>query len=84
MITGDIKETAQSIGQQIGFFSVENNENSFTGVEYEHLSPEKQQEVLLKCLKSKEGLVFSRTEPRHKKILVKELSNMVLSYIVTK
>jgi len=79
MITGDIKETAQSIGNEIGILTPsEFSTSSFTGVEFEHLSANKQQEVLTRCLDSNGGLIFSRTEPRHKKILVKELSSLVI------
>jgi Ca2+-transporting ATPase len=77
MITGDIKETAQAIGKEIGIINAsEINGSSFTGVEFEHLSEDKQQEILNKCLSQNGGLIFSRTEPRHKKILVKELSSL--------
>jgi len=81
MITGDIKETAQSIGNEIGILSPEEfTGSSYTGVEFEHLSATKQQELLQKCIDSNGGLIFSRTEPRHKKILVKELSSLVTSF----
>jgi len=77
MITGDIKETAQSIGNEIGILTPEEfTGSSYTGVEFEHLSATKQQELLQKCIDSNGGLIFSRTEPRHKKILVKELSSL--------
>lgn len=78
MITGDIKETAQAIGKEIGIIHANEVEgNSFTGAEFEQFSEDKQQEILNKCLRTNGGLIFSRTEPRHKKILVKELSSLV-------
>jgi len=77
MITGDIKETAQAIGKEIGILNAsEIAGSSYTGSEFEHFSEDKQQELLNKCLAQSGGLIFSRTEPRHKKILVKELSSL--------
>jgi len=85
MITGDIKETAQAIGKEIGIINAsEVNGSSYTGVEFEHLSEDKQQEILNRCLSHNGGLIFSRTEPRHKKILVKELSSLVSDFSETK
>jgi len=82
MITGDIKETAQAIGKEIGILNAsEIAGSSYTGSEFEHFSEDKQQELLNKCLAQSGGLIFSRTEPRHKKILVKELSSLVILFL---
>jgi Ca2+-transporting ATPase len=77
MITGDIKETAQAIGKEIGIVSEsELVYSSFTGQEFEQFSPQKQKEILTNALEKNGGLLFSRAEPKHKKILVKELANL--------
>lgn len=78
MITGDIKETAQSIGKQINIVSEgEIAYSSFTGAEFEAMGPQKQQEILSRCIRENGGLLFSRAEPKHKQILVKQLSDLV-------
>jgi len=83
MITGDIKETAQAIAREVGIISDEDlSEVSFTGAEFEALSRSRQQEILTKCFREQTGLIFSRAEPRHKKILVKELSDLVRRFVI--
>jgi Ca2+-transporting ATPase len=73
VITGDNKLTAESICRKIGVFSEDEDlsEKSFTGAQFFALSQEKQIEFLMK--KCNRGLVFSRTEPKHKQQLVKML-----------
>jgi P-type Ca2+ transporter type 2C len=66
MITGDVKETAESIATQIGIIQPNEKNNSFTGKDFFKL-PAKEQ---LKILSTGQGLVFSRTEPAHKRLLV--------------
>jgi P-type Ca2+ transporter type 2C len=81
MITGDIKETAQSIGKDIGI--VTENEvaySSFTGSEFEAKKIEEQRQILSRCVENTSGLLFSRAEPRHKKLLVQELTNLVRAF----
>nr|CCA24190.1 hypothetical protein SELMODRAFT_102055 [Albugo laibachii Nc14] len=72
VITGDNKLTAESICRKIGIFT--NDEDlstkSFTGGEFFALSLEKQVQYLMQ---GSGGLVFSRTEPKHKQKLVKML-----------
>lgn len=78
MITGDIKETAQAIGKEIGILKEEEfATRSFTGAEFDALSKEKQTEILASALSHNSGLIFARTEPRHKRDLVKSLSALV-------
>jgi len=80
MITGDNKTTAEAISQKLGILaqSGSHSENSFTGQEFEALSDEKRVEVLKKIMDRKdiEGAVFSRTEPRHKQLIVKILKSL--------
>eukprot|EP00331_Platyophrya_macrostoma_P007514 CAMPEP_0176423202 /NCGR_PEP_ID=MMETSP0127-20121128/10150_1 /TAXON_ID=938130 /ORGANISM="Platyophrya macrostoma, Strain WH" /LENGTH=1036 /DNA_ID=CAMNT_0017804121 /DNA_START=15 /DNA_END=3125 /DNA_ORIENTATION=- len=77
MITGDIKETAQAIGKDIGILTEsEFATKSFTGAEFDKLSEEKQKQILSDAISSVSGLIFARTEPRHKRALVKLLSGL--------
>jgi Ca2+-transporting ATPase len=77
MITGDIKETAQTIGKEIGIVRERDIPTcSFTGVEFEALKESEQDRILQNCIDTHGGLLFSRAEPKHKKILVKKLSGM--------
>lgn len=73
VITGDNKLTAESIARKIGVFTdtEDVSHKSFTGAEFFSLPQEKQVEYLMK--KSGNGMVFSRTEPKHKQQLVKML-----------
>jgi Ca2+-transporting ATPase len=73
MITGDNKLTAESIARKIGIFTDSEDvaHKSFTGAEFFAL-PEATQVAYLMD-KSGNGMVFSRTEPKHKQLLVKML-----------
>ncbi|TMW59623.1 hypothetical protein Poli38472_004692 [Pythium oligandrum] len=73
VITGDNKLTAESICRKIGVFTDDENvsQKSFTGAEFFALSKDKQIEYLMN--KEGNGMVFSRTEPKHKQQLVKML-----------
>lgn len=73
VITGDNKLTAESIARKIGVFTdtEDVSHKSFTGAEFFALSEAKQLEFLMN--KSGNGMVFSRTEPKHKQMLVKML-----------
>lgn len=81
MITGDIKETAESIGKSIGIVNEKMIEKrSFTGNEFfEKLGPEQQNKALEDFLTSPGGMIFARTEPKHKRQLVQLLSKKVLN-----
>lgn len=84
MITGDIKETAESVGKSIGIFNGDEikADKSFTGMEFESLSQEKQNSIIQNFLLRPNGMIFSRTEPKHKRQLVQLLSKHVnLQYI---
>eukprot|EP00827_Trimyema_finlayi_P005490 TRINITY_DN585_c0_g1_i3.p1 TRINITY_DN585_c0_g1~~TRINITY_DN585_c0_g1_i3.p1 ORF type:complete len:1064 (+),score=436.88 TRINITY_DN585_c0_g1_i3:64-3192(+) len=72
MITGDIKETAESISQEIGIIGKnEVAERSFTGLQFENMKDSEKREVIKRVIAHPSGLTFSRTEPRHKLELVK-------------
>ncbi|CAK0818749.1 unnamed protein product [Prorocentrum cordatum] len=80
MITGDNKDTAEAISRNLGILSSGGSHEgcSFTGKEFEDL-PEKEKEALLSRIVAKrgtEGAVFSRTEPRHKQMIVKILKQL--------
>jgi P-type Ca2+ transporter type 2C len=72
MITGDSKETAVSIAKELQIIDSDGPTISFTGTEFEALTPEKKREAL----SGTGGKVFSRVEPRHKRELVKILIDM--------
>jgi Ca2+-transporting ATPase len=73
MITGDNQVTAEAIAQKVGIVDGDCTGRSFTGKEIEAMTEEQRQD-LLKNLKG--GGVFSRTEPKHKQIIVKSLKNI--------
>ena len=76
MITGDVKETANSIANDIGIIEASGvNTRSLTGHEFESLSEKAKLEVLQKVIDTPSGLVFSRTDPRHKRALVQHLGS---------
>jgi Ca2+-transporting ATPase len=79
MITGDNKITAEAISQNLGILKGgDHHENSFTGKEFEDLSDDRKVEVLkgIMAKNASEGAVFSRTEPRHKQMIVKILRSL--------
>ncbi len=75
MITGDAKETAVAIARQLNIISPSQSVESscFTGAEFEKMSEAERNRVL----DGKQGKVFCRVEPRHKRELVKVLINKV-------
>lgn len=73
MITGDSKITAQRIAADCGILEGKPEGFSFTGAEFEKMTKEQK----LKALNNKHGMVFSRVEPRHKREIVKVLTELV-------
>jgi len=80
MITGDNKLTAEAIATRLGILSGHANlkTKSFTGREFESLSPQQQFDVMRRIMleKNTEGAVFARTEPKHKQQIVKILKSL--------
>lgn len=75
MITGDAKETAVAVAKQLGIITDEKSAAAacFTGNEFEKMSLAQKKQIL----KGKHGKVFSRVEPKHKREIVKHLTDMV-------
>jgi Ca2+-transporting ATPase len=72
MITGDSKETAQAIAEEINIIHKGQLNCVFTGEEFEAMNEAQRK----KALSGDSGKVFARVEPRHKKDLVKCLIEM--------
>ena len=71
IITGDNKLTAEAIAMEIGILDRDfEPDSSHTGADFFKKSESEQKRILMK---SSGGLVFSRTEPKHKQQLVKLL-----------
>lgn len=77
MITGDNKITAEAIAHNLGILVNKQGPGgkSWTGKEFEALSEQERIAVLGKIMKDRdiEGAVFSRTEPKHKQMIVRIL-----------
>lgn len=73
MITGDNKLTAEAVASLISIVEPEDVKScSFTGKEFEALSLDEKKEVL----SGEGGAVFSRTEPKHKQMIIKLLKEL--------
>ena len=82
MITGDAKPTAVAIAKELDIITARQpvEGNCFTGAEFEALTHDEKKKVL----SGKQGKVFSRVEPRHKRELVKLLIEMVSTFNLVK
>mmetsp|Transcript_110980 Transcript_110980/g.237195 ORF Transcript_110980/g.237195 Transcript_110980/m.237195 type:complete len:1038 (+) Transcript_110980:153-3266(+) len=80
MITGDNKVTAEAIALKLGILaSTEHlNRKSYTGKEFDDLPDAEKVKVLEHIMTERdvEGAVFSRTEPKHKQVIVKILKSL--------
>lgn len=77
MVTGDIKETAFSIGKEIGLVNDgDEKDYCYTGSEFESLDDDKMKRILLNAVNRQKGMIFSRTAPKHKRRLVKLLKDV--------
>jgi len=80
MITGDNKVTAEAISTKLGIVhpGQDLKKLSFTGQEFEDLSDGEKTKVLKEIMdhKQESGAIFSRTEPRHKQMIVKILRSL--------
>jgi len=77
MITGDNKITAESISYDLGIISEGQENRSLTGQEFEMKNQREQLEALTAMVSGDStGGVFSRTEPKHKQIIVKLLKQL--------
>lgn len=73
MITGDNKETAKAIAKQLNFVQ------NFKVIEAKEMDDKKGtflKDLLTETVKSKGSLVFARSSPHHKRLIVKELREM--------
>lgn len=77
MVTGDIKETAISIGKEIGLIDdSDSKEYCLTGAEFEEIPDDKIKIILANAVSKQKGMIFSRTAPKHKRRLVKMLKEI--------
>merc|ERR1719428_2368181 len=80
MITGDNKVTAEAIAMKLGILASADNlkTKSFTGQEFDDLPDAEKIKVLEHIMAERdlEGAVFSRTEPKHKQVIVKILKSL--------
>jgi Ca2+-transporting ATPase len=77
MITGDAKETAVAVAKELGILRGNEKNPCYTGAEFEALSENSKKDIFAK----REGKVFCRVEPRHKRELVKILIELVRRFV---
>ena len=79
MVTGDLKETAQSIGMQLGLLRTQEPDKfCFSGRELEEMNSQEQGALIDEFIKNSYSLIFYRLEPKHKRVLVSILSKKVI------
>jgi len=80
MITGDSQNTAEAIAAELGILSNPDSRRSksFTGKAFEEMSDADKVKVLEHIMieRDVEGAVFSRTEPKHKQMIIKILKSL--------
>lgn len=80
MITGDNKDTAEAIATDLNIINsnMGKTKNSFTGKEFDDLSDADKRAVLKRIMDERGvgGAVFSRTEPKHKQVIVRILKSL--------
>ena len=89
MITGDFTETAVAIAEELemlqdlnkykrsrSFVNEPSYKNVYSGKEWEAIKNEDQIKILKKAMKDQQSLVFSRTKPESKRLLVKQLKQL--------
>ncbi|XP_026194492.1 calcium-transporting ATPase 2, endoplasmic reticulum-type [Cyclospora cayetanensis] len=73
MITGDNKDTAEAVADLVHIREgCDKTFPSYTGKEFENLTPAQKMQVL----SHPSGAIFSRTEPKHKQLIVKLLKEL--------
>ena len=77
MITGDSKETAVAIAKELNIIAPGQDvkKSCWTGAEFEKMTLDEKKAAL----SGRQGKVFSRVEPRHKRELVKILIDELVS-----
>jgi len=80
MITGDNKVTAEAIATNLGILTNKGGscQKSYTGKEFDDLPESAKVKVLTEIMADREieGAVFSRTEPKHKQVIIKILKQL--------
>lgn len=80
MITGDNQATAEAIAMKLGILNSTDNMSgkSFTGKSFEEKTEQERFDLLQAIMQERdaEGAVFSRTEPKHKQIIIKILRSL--------
>jgi len=78
MITGDIRETASTIGREIGLIPSTGDPNNYclNGADYSDMTPDARKAWIKQAITNGSGAVFARTTPSVKRDLVKVLRSL--------